>query len=94
MDLGLSAAELETALEKILDDFENETIEGAGPGNAASLENLGAYRESQNNFETLPKKFSELPGNIELFYKSGFSSETIDAFHRLLDGLEVPHPES
>jgi hypothetical protein len=90
MDLGVSAAELEAALEKILDDFENDTIEGAGPGNAASLENLGAYRESQNNFETLPKKFRELPGGIELFYKSGFSSETVDAFHRLLDGLEVP----
>jgi hypothetical protein len=90
MDLGLSAAELEVMLEKILDDFENETIEGEGPGNAGSLENLGAYRESQNSFEKLPQKFGELPEGIELFYKFGFGSETIDAFHRLLDSLGVP----
>jgi hypothetical protein len=90
MDLGLSAAELEAMLEKTLDDFENETIEGDGPGNTAALENLGAYRESQSNFEKLPQKFKALPGGIELFYKFAFSSETTDAFHRLLDGLGVP----
>jgi hypothetical protein len=90
MDLGLSATELEAALEKTLGEFENATIEGAGPGNVVFPENLGAYRESQNNFETLPKKFKELPGGIELLYQSGFNSETVDAFHGLLDRLEVP----
>jgi hypothetical protein len=87
MDPGFSAAELEAMLEKILDDFENKTIEGDDSGDV--LENLGAYRESQSNFEKLPQKFRELPEGIELFYKSGFSSETTDAFHRLLDSLGV-----
>jgi hypothetical protein len=90
MDLGLSATELEALFEKTLDDFENETIEGAGPNDMAALKNLGAYRESQSNFETLPQKFKALPGGIELFYRFSFSSETVDAFHRLLDGLGVP----
>jgi hypothetical protein len=89
MELGFDAAELEAMLEKILDDFENERIEGVGPGKAAVLKNLDAYRESQGNFETLPQKFKALPKGIELFYKFGFSSETVDVFHRLLDRLGV-----
>jgi hypothetical protein len=90
MNLGFSAAELEAILEKTLDDFGNGRIEGAGPGNAAVPENLGAYRESQDNFETLPQKFKALPEGTELFYRFGFGSETVGAFHRLLDRLGVP----
>jgi hypothetical protein len=89
-DPGLNAAELEAILEKVLNDFENETDQGPGPGKSGTLENLDTYRESQKNFETLPGRFRALPAGIELFYNFSFNSETVNSFHKLLDGLGVP----
>jgi hypothetical protein len=90
IELGLGAAELEAMLERVLDDFENDADNGAGPEEKDAPENLGAYRESQKNFETLPGRFRELPGEIKILYNFAFGSETVNAFHRLLDGLGVP----
>jgi hypothetical protein len=90
MEPGLEAGELEAALGKVLDAFESDADQGPGPGKKIPLENLDAYRESQKNFEALPGRFRALPAGIELFYGFGFGSETVSAFHRLLDGLGVP----
>jgi hypothetical protein len=87
MKLGLNAGELEAQLEKALDSFENDDDDGEGPHEKAALKNAGVYRKSQKNYEQLPERFAALPPGIELRYSYSFGSESVKAFHRMLDEL-------